>query len=59
MPSCESRKFRNVVVSDGGTIVLAGLLDGQADDLIAAYETHDFVMQERGRGEWPVVVLRR
>jgi len=46
-------------LAEGGTIVLAGLLDGQADNLIAAYETHDFVMQERGRGEWPVVVLRR
>jgi ribosomal protein L11 methyltransferase len=46
-------------LAEGGTIVLAGLLDGQADGLIAAYERHGFVMQQRGDGEWPVAVLRR
>jgi ribosomal protein L11 methyltransferase len=43
----------------GGTIVLAGLLDTQADGVAAAYEAHGLRIVDRGFGEWPVVVCER
>ena len=45
-------------LAPGGTVVLAGLLDSQADGLIAAYEAQGVRLAERGAGEWPVLVLR-
>jgi ribosomal protein L11 methyltransferase len=45
-------------LSPGGTIVLAGLLDTQADGVIAAYEKLGFTLTDRGSGEWPVLVLQ-
>jgi len=42
----------------GGTIILAGLLDTQADAVAEAYEARGFTVIDRGSGEWPVVVLR-
>jgi ribosomal protein L11 methyltransferase len=44
-------------LTPGGTIILAGLLDSQADAVVAAYETLGFSLHERGSGEWPVLVL--
>ena len=41
----------------GATIVLAGLLDPQADAVAAAYEAQGMKLIERGRGEWSVLVL--
>ena len=41
----------------GGTLLLAGLLDTQADAVIAAYEAHRMVVAEHGAGEWCVLVL--
>ena len=41
-----------------GSIVLAGLLDSQAEAVIAAYASHGFEVRDRGSGEWPVLVLR-
>jgi ribosomal protein L11 methyltransferase len=41
----------------GGTIILAGLLDTQADAVIAAYERLGLSLTDRGSGEWPVLVL--
>ena len=41
------------------TIILAGLLDSQADSVIAAYETHGIDLRDRGVGEWPVLVCER
>jgi ribosomal protein L11 methyltransferase len=41
----------------GGTVVLAGLLDTQADGVIRAYEQQGLKLRDRGSGEWPVVVL--
>ncbi len=38
-------------------IVLAGLLDTQADAVIAAYEAQGMGVVERGAGEWCVLVL--
>ena len=44
-------------VEPGATLVLAGLLDTQADPVIAAYETEKMRLVERGSGEWCVLVL--
>ena len=41
-----------------GSVVLAGLLDSQAEAVIAAYEAEGFELDHRGSGEWPVLVLR-
>ena len=43
-------------LTPGGTIILAGLLDTQADAVVAAYEKLGLVLRERGFGEWPVLV---
>jgi len=44
-------------LAPGGTVVLAGLLDSQADGVIAAYEALGVTLSDRGSGEWPVLVL--
>ena len=41
----------------GGTIILAGLLDSQADAVARAYEKLGLTCSDRGSGEWPVLVL--
>jgi ribosomal protein L11 methyltransferase len=42
----------------GGRVILAGLLDTQADAVIGAYEAEGLALQDRGSGEWPVLLLR-
>ena len=42
-----------------GTVVLAGLLDTQANGVIRAYEALGARVSDRGAGEWPVLVLTR
>ena len=44
-------------VAPEATLVLAGLLDTQADAVIAAYEAEGMAVAERGTGEWCVLVL--
>jgi ribosomal protein L11 methyltransferase len=44
-------------VAPGATLILAGLLDTQADAVIAAYEAEGMTVVERGEGEWCVLVL--
>ena len=44
-------------VAPGASIVLAGLLDTQADAVIAAYGAEGMRPTERGEGEWCVLVL--
>ncbi len=44
-------------LASGGVVVLAGLLDTQADAVIAAYEGLGLTSADRGSGEWPVLVL--
>ena len=44
-------------VVPGASVVLAGLLDTQADAVIAAYEAEGMKVVERGDGEWCVLVL--
>ena len=46
-------------LATGGTIVLAGLLDAQADPVIAAHEKLGLSLCDRGSGDWPVLVLSR
>ena len=53
-----ARDFGDALAT-GGTIVLAGLLDTQADGVIAAYEAHGMKLTDRGFGEWPVLVCER
>ena len=43
----------------GGTVLLAGLLDTQADSVASAYERHGLTIRGRGFGEWPVLVCQR
>ncbi len=44
-------------VASGATLVLAGLLDTQADAVVAAYTAQGMTVIERGDGEWCVLVL--
>ena len=50
--------FARALASDG-TVMLAGLLDTQADAVTAAYEAQGMSLATRGAGEWPVLVLRK
>ena len=45
------------MLAPGGTTILAGLLDSQADTVIGAYEELGLTARDRGTGEWPVLVL--
>ncbi|HKY82723.1 MAG TPA: 50S ribosomal protein L11 methyltransferase [Sphingobium sp.] len=48
------------LVEDGGTIVLAGLLQDQADAVLAAYRAQGMRLAERAdRGDWPTLRLRK
>jgi len=44
-------------LAPAGTIVLAGLLDTQADSVSSAYADLGLSLRERGTGEWPALVL--
>ena len=44
-------------VAPGASVILAGLLDTQADAVIAAYGAEGMTVIERGKGEWSVLVL--
>jgi ribosomal protein L11 methyltransferase len=44
-------------VAPGANVVLAGLLDTQADAVIAAYEAEGMKLVEGGDGQWRVLVL--
>lgn len=46
-------------LAPGGAIVLAGLLDTQADSVAAAYEAEGLIAVSRSVGEWPVLVCER
>jgi ribosomal protein L11 methyltransferase len=43
----------------GGAVVLAGLLDTQAEAVAHAYEQQGLTIRESGFGEWPVLVCER
>jgi ribosomal protein L11 methyltransferase len=46
-------------LTSGGTILLAGLLDTQAEAVAKAYEAKGLSVIDRGFGEWPVLVCKR
>jgi ribosomal protein L11 methyltransferase len=48
--------FANAL-APGRTILLAGLLDSQAERVAGAYEEEGLTVRDRGTGEWPVLVL--
>lgn len=43
----------------GGTMILSGLLDSQADTVAAAYEAEGLSLVDKGEGEWRVLVLEK
>jgi ribosomal protein L11 methyltransferase len=45
-------------LAPGAIVILAGLLDTQADAVIAAYHSEGMRLMERGEGEWCVLVLQ-
>jgi ribosomal protein L11 methyltransferase len=46
-------------LAPGGVILLAGLLNTQADGVIATYKKLGFSLTDRGSGEWPMLVCPR
>jgi ribosomal protein L11 methyltransferase len=46
-------------LAPAGTVILAGLLDTQADAVAAAYAGQGLTVADRGFGEWPVLVCER
>ena len=46
-------------LAPGATVVLAGLLDTQAEAVANAYEALGLRVMDRGFGEWPVLVCER
>jgi ribosomal protein L11 methyltransferase len=49
--------FANAL-APGGTLILAGLLDSQADAVLAAYAAEGVSDPAPYSGEWPVLALR-
>lgn len=47
------------VLTPGGTVILAGLLDTQADAVAQAHQSQGLELQDGGSGEWPVLVLAK
>ena len=45
-------------LAPGGSVILAGLLDTQAEAVAAAYEAHGLKLASRSAGEWPVLVVQ-
>ncbi|WP_309602581.1 50S ribosomal protein L11 methyltransferase [Sphingomonas sp.] len=45
-------------VTPGAMVVLAGLLDSQADAVVAAYEAEGMTVIERNPGEWCVLMMQ-
>lgn len=46
-------------LAPGGLVLLAGLLEKQADGVARAYEEQGLSIRDRGFGEWPVLVCER
>lgn len=44
-------------ITEGATVILAGLLDTQVDAVTHAYEREGLTLVARSPGEWPVLVL--
>lgn len=46
-------------LAPGGTVILAGLLDTQAEAVAGAYEAEGMVLVAKSIGEWPVLLCER
>ncbi|MDB5697651.1 MAG: ribosomal protein methyltransferase [Alphaproteobacteria bacterium] len=47
-------------IEPGGRVILAGLLDHQADKVVAAYRRERMMLEVRQlRGDWPTLVMRK
>jgi ribosomal protein L11 methyltransferase len=46
-------------LAPGGNVILAGLLDTQADGVARAYQAQGLALGDPGFGEWPVLVCKR
>ena len=44
-------------LAPSGTIILAGLLESQAEGIIETYQALGLALKDAGSGEWPVLVL--
>ena len=58
-PLIELAAAFTTAVHPEGYVILAGLLDSQADAVLAAYQAVGFQPVSRGDGEWPVLVLAK
>lgn len=47
-----------IALAPGGAVILAGLLDSQAESVIDAYKERGLRLAARSAGEWPVLVFR-
>jgi ribosomal protein L11 methyltransferase len=47
-------------LASGGRLILAGLLEGQAEGVAAAYRRHGLMLAGRvDHGEWPTLIMRK
>ena len=46
-------------LAPGATLILAGLLDSQAEAVASAYRGLGLTLESSGGGEWPVLMLAR
>ena len=59
-PLIELAHSISAALEPGGRLILAGLLDHQAEMVAAAYRRHGLMMAARHRlGEWPTLVMRK
>ncbi|MDX3909042.1 MAG: 50S ribosomal protein L11 methyltransferase [Sphingobium sp.] len=59
-PLIELAPSLTAVLEDGGTLILAGLLDSQAERVIAAYRAQGVRLADRiDTGQWPTLRLRK
>lgn len=59
-PLIELAPALSAILRDGGSLILAGLLAGQADAVAAAYRAQGLRLAERrDRGEWPCLRLTK
>ncbi|WP_290687463.1 MULTISPECIES: 50S ribosomal protein L11 methyltransferase [unclassified Haematobacter] len=59
-PLVELAPDMGVNVAEGGYVILSGILNQQADDVVAAYEAQGFGVAARDElGDWTTLVLRK
>lgn len=59
-PLIELAPSLSAAIEEGGTLILAGLLDSQADRVLAAYRSQGMRLADRiDTGQWPTLRLRK